>query len=488
MKHTQRIISAALAAFLAVSFAACSAQEENTKQTAGEDMPQSTAAVSEETKDIFAAFLPDTYDGRTFTILVRDYEEDNLVPKDAIGETLNDAVFNRNRAVEERFNIKIASMVASGSWEDRGAYIERIKESVLTNDGAYDLVDGFAAAIGSGYADHLFENLLEIPQLHLGESWWSQLVLDSLTVNDKIFAMAGDISTSMWDNLYVIYFNKKLLGSLDLDDPYQLVNDGKWTWDTFTEMTRGVYADLNGNGSVDSADRFGFLCNDDRAMDNFHNAFQIPYVKREGDTIQLDMLNDQTIELYEMVTNFAYNNPDVLYKAAKDENVDITSKFMSDESLFMIAGLGNSSKMRAMDSDFGILPMPKYNEEQKGYYTTATDARSMFLIPIDVKDVDFAGTITEALCVSGHEMIIPVYKDKVLKGKNTRDEESYNMISIIRNGLVLDFANEYASQLDNAGFAMRFAIALNNGFVSGYKSSEKAYKKALESFIAAYQD
>ena len=56
--------------------------------------------------------------------------------------------------------------------------------------------------------------------------------------------------------------------------------------------------------------------------------------------------------------------------------------------------------MRDSDMDFGILPLPKYDEAQTGYYTTSRDGRSMFIIPNDVKDADFVGLITEALAVA----------------------------------------------------------------------------------------
>ena len=62
------------------------------------------------------------------------------------------------------------------------------------------------------------------------------------------------------------------------------------------------------------------------------------------------------------------------------------------------ATLGKSEQLRAMNDDFGILPYPKYDENQKQYHSTSLDEFSLFVLPIDVKDKEMSAIITEALC------------------------------------------------------------------------------------------
>ena len=39
---------------------------------------------------------------------------------------------------------------------------------------------------------------------------------------------------------YVIFFNKQMVSDFGLDNPYQLVYDGKWTIDAFDKMARAA--------------------------------------------------------------------------------------------------------------------------------------------------------------------------------------------------------------------------------------------------------
>lgn len=54
-----------------------------------------------------------------------------------------------------------------------------------------------------------------------------------------------------------MYYNKTLLNSLGLEDPVQLVRDGKWTWDKLRELSLQAAKDLNNDGQFTEADRFG---------------------------------------------------------------------------------------------------------------------------------------------------------------------------------------------------------------------------------------
>ena len=94
-----------------------------------------------------------------------------------------------------------------------------------------------------------------------------------------------------------------------------------------------------------------------------------------------------------------------------------------------------------------------------GIYMASRDGRTMFVIPADVKDSEFAGRITEALAVASHEYVIPAYYEVTLKTKTARDDDSYRMLDIIRSGFTLDFAAEYAMQTGQSGYMIRNALS-----------------------------
>jgi hypothetical protein len=52
-------------------------------------------------------------------------------------------------------------------------------------------------------------------------------------------------------NIVTLRYDKKILDSLNLPDPYTLMMEGKWTWDAFLDIVNKVVQDTNGDGVID---------------------------------------------------------------------------------------------------------------------------------------------------------------------------------------------------------------------------------------------
>lgn len=492
MKNGKSLLSLLLAALLI--FASCSQGTENSaeeKQSSAEQGDTiDEAADAEETEyNPFDALPAVDYGGRNFNFLNREDCENEQWTEELNGEAFNDAVFERNLAVEEKFSVKINSIPIAGDWGARDSFLAAVKKAVAAGDGAYDLINGYAATIGDGFADGLYLNLLDVPNLNLESEWWSALMRESLTVNGKLFAMTGDIAVNLWKSMQVILFNKVLINDYGYTSPYENVDDGTWTFDLYSSLVEGSEIDMDGDGKWTTADRYGALYWDSLAFDNFHNAFGIQFTTHESDgSVTLDLYNETVVDAATKIYNLAFNNTGLLYDVSLGDNQHTTSvnMFQTDLGLFLGCVLADAETLRDMESDFGIIPIPKANEQQSSYYTTSRDGRSMFVIPIDVPDADFAGMITEALAIEGKLKVVPVYYDTVLKRKMARDEESGRMLDILRNGIVLDFAAEYAMQMNGCGYIIRQCIQQQKEIASYYASNGKAFTKMFERFIKAY--
>jgi len=142
--------------------------------------------------------------------------------------------------------------------------------------------------------------------------------------------------------------------------------------------------------------------------------------------------------------------------------------------------------MRDMVDDFGILPFPKKDEKQENYITSLRDTFVGFCIPADNADPEFTGTIMEALCVSGSQYVIPAYYDVVLKGKTARDDESSEMLDIIKETLKVDFIFAYGNVLGDIGntFANAYnkQVALSTVWAAQKGSAEAKLAALLENF------
>ena len=481
----KRLLSTILLCAVVLSQAACGDKPNDTSVTDG-----CTTTAGESKADVFAGLADKTFDGKEFNFLIRETEIDDYYIEKETGDVLDDAVYRRNSEVEQRFDIKINPISIDGSWNSRDTYLGIIRNSVMAGSGEYDLVDGYAAVIGELFADNICMNLWDVPNLRLDEKWWSELVADELTVNGKLYAMSGDLAINMWGNLHVMYFNKGMIEDYGRTSPYDRVYDGTWTFDAFLSDIKDVSKDLNGDGSMGDNDMWGFLVYDPLALDNLHNAFNIPVSKKGANGLpEYDLQNERLIGAVEKITSLVFENPDTYYLDHSRSDYRETSRaiFSSGNAMYFPDTLEACTLMRGSDTDFGIIPLPKYDENQDNYYTTSRDGRSMFVIPNDVKDADFSGLITEALAVASHEYVIPAYYDVTLKTKVARDNDSAAMLDIIRDGLKLEFVAEYAIQAGGGGYAIRYSIMKESEYVSYVASHINSYNSELENFLEAYK-
>ena len=97
--------------------------------------------------------------------------------------------------------------------------------------------------------------------------------------------------------------------------------------------------------------------------------------------------------------------------------------------------------------------------------------------------------MTEAMCAVNSAKVIPAYYDIALKDKYNRDQQSAEMLDVIRDSLIfgVGFLNSFA--LSTAGHL--FVQLVREGktdFASPYAKNEKVSLKKPEKMLEAYED
>ena len=422
------------------------------------------------------------YGGDEFNILMRtDWEYEFNVNQEN-GDLVNDAVYKRNRIVEDNYNIVLNSIAIAGGWDDRTQFINTINASILADEDAYDVVAGYQAYMITPAMEGMFMNVHDIAELQLSEPWWSKLAVDALTQNGKCFMITGDIALSQWSGLYCMYFNKGMAENYKINNLYEIVKDGKWTMDKLTELSALVSSDLNGDSNMDENDLYGLVTHTDRAR-NFIVSFETPVTTIGSDGFnELTFNSERSIEAAEKITKL-FTAPSTFTK-----NADVRNIFRQGNALFFFESLSFALGNRDMEADFGILPMPKYDDNQETYLTSTHNSCSMMCFPISVSDPSYSGTIVDALCRESYETVVPVYYDKALKTKSARDDESQEMIDIIRTGLTFDFGWVHSVEMQSIGTTYEIICHGTQNFASQYASIEAGAKAGLEKINAAYKD
>lgn len=483
----KRVLSILLLIAVLASAMACGGTQTGGDTSANDDSSSESSLPDSETE--LSDDLPEVnYNGREFNIIARTnfaYEFD----AEQTGDILDDAIYARNVAVEERFGVKLITHPYDDGNGNASNVIPMIEQSVMAGDDAYQLGAAYTFFAAPASLSGSFANIYDVKRINLDKPWWEKGFTEEATINGKVYIATGDISLLFNEVTMSVFFNKQLADDLKLGDIYKTVKDGKWTFELMKKWCADAASDLNGDGKMDENDRFGIGVNRYTHVDCFIYAFNVPLTERDANGIpQLKINNEKMISLVEQLTAL-FHDSDTAYLSDNGANAFGGNMFESGQGLFMTSWLGNAAALRDMTMDFGIIPYPKWDEAQEAYSTYYLDRASCMVIPVTA-DYEFVGTIVEALAAESSKKVIPAFYDVTLKGKSVRDDESKEMIDLIRSGVRYDFANIYAYAFgyNNPGQILR-ALVWNNdtNFASFYSKNENTYLSKLSELLDKFQ-
>jgi hypothetical protein len=288
-------------------------------------------------------------------------------------------------------------------------------------------------------------------------------------------------------------FNKTLKAKLGIEeDFYQLVRDKKWTFDKFKEICKNkITSDTSGDGILDENDLWAFgtekyniyvhvLASGQKISKKNDN--DIPYltVAEEPEatyTILADILEFYNDENTVMVANTPK------YEGKGFSNVweaTVHKAFIEGRELFYMCGLINSASFRVMEDEFGILPIPMYYDTQDRYYhTVSVGNASAMSIPVNTTDIADVGLIVSAIAKESKILVTPAYYDVQLKYRDSRDDESGEMLDLIFSTRTFDIANTY----NWGGIRDKYTDINQTNIASRFETGLSAANIAMESFI-----
>ena len=428
--------------------------------------------------------LPDRdYGGYEYKIYTRGCcaggHKDGVWQAEETGEGVDDAVFERNKTVEDRFNIVIREPEMA-----EGEDISVLTNSLMAGDAIADLAIHHFRFLGDMALQQLCADANTLEYLDFSKPWWNTYLIENYSIFDKYFVINGTVNVDNITEVSVILFNKTLTrNQLDVNF-YDLVNEGKWTIDKMTEIVKSFGADLNGDGKIDFAtDELAFTGNAG-FMFQFQVAMDQPTTKiNDAGEPELCINTEKMInivnKMYDMVCSYEYSVVD---------NDAGSQAFLDGRALLHVDKITScvSAQFREMKDDYGIIPLPKYDEAQEKYYSHASAHADCLAIPVINDDFERCSIILEALAAEGYKTIRPAVYDVAIKQKGARDEDSAKMIDIIYEGRTGDFADLY----DEWGLVYTLDHMIGrskiNTFASYYKANEKTSVKRLAKAVEVF--
>ena len=474
MKKT-RILSLSLA--MLMMLASCG----EAAVSSGDASAASDTTSAETTADPLADNLPDkNWGGADFNLLVRTERLYYLDAEEETGDTLNDAVYARNNAVEERFGINLCFTDITS---DKSLFMNAVQSSVMADDKGYDIIcpDYWWFSGTEGYMLDLYT----LDYLDFDKSWWNQSWNKNAEINDKLYSCVGYLCLDLLRNTEVVYFNKGMIEDFKLENPYDLVADNKWTLDKALQMGEAVAGDVDGNNVLDENDRYGIYSNV-HAQRGIYYSGGFELVRNTDDGFEIITPTERIADLNTLIYNMFNGNDSVLY--ALDSTVDFTTTaaykpFNQNNLLFTFFALTAVEAMRASDVNFGIVPVPKYDQEQE--WISYNYGCTLSCIPINTPDAERSAIILEALNAESARKVVPEYYNRVLQGKLARDDESLEMLDMVFDKLSFTFDFINAGQLGD--IPDKFIRATSENVTTLFDSNKSALEGHLDKLVEAYE-
>lgn len=426
----KRLIALTLLTAMTFSFAACAGDNANNLADDSDS--------AKETSALPAGIEKCDYGNAQFNVFAPD---DNIVMLDRytfatddsqeyLSDPMNKAMYDREILVEEYLGIDI-NYILEGTYN---AVHTSVNQMVMSGDDTYQLVlTHCIGAVNALFSDDLLYDFYDFEYVDLTADWWNQDANKSLSTGNHLYFTASDM---LLPDPNCILVNLDLIDLYELENPYDLVRDGKWTLDKMMEMMEPITVD-NGDNVWDINDQYGLGTPNNWYLNSFFYSSGITLTdKDESGQFYLSLDNERTYTLMEKL-DALLNGDDTYVYPWNNNNIDEkTLDISKGRVLFNVATVRRLYTMRDTKINYGILPFPKLDEAQERY--TNNSWASLMCVPKTVQNPEMIGKAIELLAYYSETTTIPAYFDIMLGAKLSRDPDSVEMLNIIFDNIVYD--------------------------------------------------
>ena len=500
MKNKLSLLLAAL--LLAASFTGCS--EKNADSPEPDSTVSQSASVSPETvtdepeivagEERIAPDLPEDFDfdGHVFTIINNDHSmpvwvQIDIAAEEMTGAAINDAVYTRNAAVSDRYH---CSIVSRKTLDLSGELTTAIRAGETSIDLATIQLRTFSNKAQNG---ELIE-LHSVESMDMTKPWYDQNSAAELSINHKLYGVATDITLMDKQATTAMVFSKPLYENYgfgaEYGSFYDLVKEGKWTYDVLRRMATSVSSDLDGDGARTQEDLYGLYFQRD-TLTSLFNGFGLAVMTKNAEDIpEHTLMTENGVNALESIFDLLYQNEycmNVMITFGEDYTENMVHLFEEQKSLLMWIRLADVENLRAMDIDFGIVPVPLHDEAQSRYYSSVNPyVGTVTCIPQTNYDPEMTGWFVEALASESHYVVLPEYYEINLKGKVARDQESRDMLDIIFGNRIYDLGQIYDPG-DFANTLIYMTMTEDRDISSKWAKNSKLVNKAMDRMLANFE-
>ena len=490
---TKKVLSLILAVLMLLPMAVACAETANEGSNTSAEAQITTApdgangtAEPEETELVSKTLPADLkFNGETVTILSRDasFVSDELWVEDQNGAILNDAIFERNEKVMKQLNVSIESIKLAG---DAYAVSTELRNAASNGEAYFDIAANSTYSTIMYTCENVFLDLTKCEYLDLDAIYWSQGYNESASIGDSQYVATGALALSLYRLMFITFYNKDLLQSVQYENLYDVVDDGRWTLDYQIQLSKDIYRDTDGSGTVTEGDVVGFAGSTLSYLDPYWSSCDIQIITKDADNLFVYSLDSEKLSntVDKLIVLFHQSN------AWFDRSSGDDGKQTAMSNLFTSGNVGTATlRLGSVETDqfinmqdkYGVIPMPKYDETQDKYYTFLHDQfTSIGITSVHANDdetVQMLGAVLEAMALESYKTVAPAYYEVALKGRYLDDPESWRMLDMIYENVKVDAGVLYTKNLGSIHQIHRDMIDTGNNAIS---SKLKAIERQIE--------
>ncbi len=500
MKLYARIIAMLCALVMLVSMFAACANTGNDDTTAPDNTvnPEATTEFVDPTLDPEGYLKDDLpadlkYD-ETVTILYwsdAERAEFEILEEEVEADMVREAIYNRNLATEERLGVTFEWVGQDGDSGNRGAFTTYVQNQYAGGT-YYDIIATYSRTAGMLLVEGLLEDINQIDDcyINLEKPWWPKTMLETCEIDDSLFVVSGDISTNVLHFMYAVYYNMYLHRDLQLPDPIEMVDNKKWTIDAMIEMSSDLYTDLDQDGSPSDGDRFGFGTTYYH-LDALYTGSGLKLVEpaTDGNYLKIsdDFFGQKTIDLVDKLG--AWFDEGDSYVNPSGGDINYTTPFEEGNMLFclnrvyMADNEYHSGALRNVDWEYGILPVPLYDDSQSDYLTVVGNPFTLWCIMDNCKDATMSSAVIECLASEGYRKTSPALFENNMKYRYTPDDagkgDSARMFDMIRGSIQFDLGRIFSDSLSYMSELPSKAAASSSSWASMKAQLDRALSRQM---------
>ena len=463
-------------------FSSCNKDNEKKEETVNQEnamnipQEQEEAVDDRNTIDDLGEYNFDGYDFKIYNRIFIGFADYRLDFEELTGDVYQDAVFLRNRAVEDRFNLNIITV----KYEDHNAP----RKILLAGTNDYDMYTARADTAFTIASQGLTNSVDALEHIDLSKGYWNQHLTDQVTFMNKQYFAVGSFNFAIMDMAAVLVFNKQLVQNYGIENLFELVKSGKWTYDKFAQICKDATLDLNGDGKMDKDDAWGYVGRSNDVLPSFWASAGVTAAEKDEEDIPQNVMGtEKFISVVDKIFNITWGNETYFSSAESD-------MFISGRVLFNDSTPHKLLALRGMETDFGIIPYPKLDEQQENYYTRLAGCELFYTAKSAPKEtLDRVGVILEAIACESLKTCVPAYYDLMLKTKLARDIESEEIIDMLFSHRVFDWVDiVWTSEIRDGPMNDMFTKKSNTLVSLNESKLTKLFDNKRDSIVEAFSD